>query len=1113
MEDFDALIVELSGTNLIEASAGTGKTYSLAILALRMIAEKSIPLPKILMVTFTNAATAELEVRIRLFVRKAFQYSHQNLCDDNKIMEVVNNANLIIGVNAVRENLQAAVNNLDETSVMTIHSFCQNLLNEFQFETGQTDRTGILGSIEDLRKRAVNEFWRTEISTLNREILELLLKKVNKIVLLDKMTISKVVEKTMSGRSFLCKTTDPENALQELNSSLISLRSAERDFEEHVMENYSEFLQRGNLTEPARKFLIDVCNGSPENFIIEFRKKIKRPGYFTGCFSQELRLLEQIDTAQQANESSTLNFRNALLAKAAKVIGASIIDKLKVLNLATYDQLISRVHDAVIKDNEKLSSLLNEKYKAVFIDEFQDTDKLQYEIFNNIFNNKAILFYIGDPKQSIYGWRSADLDTYIEARGNIEDGRCFSMDENFRSTESMVAALNHFFQPVANFDAFQSEDIRYHTVRSGRNQGELFNGGNPVIPITIVSNENQDEIIECVVREISNLLTNDQIYIQRNGNQRAIVPSDITILVRDGNQGKSIKSLLRKSRIPAIVADDSKILKSQEVKSIRKLMATVIRPNRKSINSLLADDLFAVNLDDLKKLDDEKLLNIFNLLRETWNESGAYVMLSRFLRKFGLIEKCLSGVSNAGQRTLTNFIQIMEILHDEEVRNKLKAEDLYAWLGKATRIVSEEDESQLRIESDDNAVRIMTIHKCKGLTFNIVFAPFLDFYKHSIKKGIEFKNEEGSFCFTFDIDDDNQKLYSDRLTGENHRLIYVAMTRAVYKTYLNSNAEFPESELQKFMKEFAAEGFQERTTGFIEFLEAQDIESGRPNIQIQNRIALARALNPEVDFKQTWKIHSFSSLSGKHEKATSEPVEIIDAYNKFVFSDLPKGAKAGLFLHSIFETLDFTRPDTYEEQLTKAAIYYPSLYDAEQKGNYLQLIRHCMEVKIGDGPEAFSLNQVEPSKKLPELDFYFSFDNHKKNELARIIPDIEFTTDPEIEGVMHGFIDLFFEHNGKFYIVDWKSNFLGNRLEDYQQNGLLTGMRGNNYHLQYYIYTIAMKRFLEKKLPTFDYEKDFGGAIYLFLRGVRNLSNCTGVFYARPTTAEINRIEELFKLA
>ena len=1107
MKRFDVLDIRLKGSNLIEASAGTGKTYSLAILAVRLICESNMSLKQILMVTCTNAATAELEVRIRRFVREAYRYIIHKQCSDKTIKSAVDKAIGITDYETVRKNLENAVRNLDETSVMTIHSFCQSTLGEFQFETEQVDKTEVVKDLSDLVEFEINEFWRKEISVLHPVVLHYLTDY------LSKEKISTVIHKVLNNKSFIGSTDQIETDLETVKSKHSAYIDAKDEYRNHVLNNFGAIVTRASAKKTAVNFLQKKCQNDPKKFLTEFIK-VRENEYSKEVFSEERELLIRIDNALGEIKALMQSYSIILLSLSVDAIIPEIKAKLKRLNLVSFNDLISSVHTAMQKG--KLAASLNNKFKAIFIDEFQDTDKLQYEIFDRIFHGQAVIFYIGDPKQSIFGWRSADMPTYLEARKKVGEENCYSMDSNYRSTPQMIAAMNKFFRPTEDFDAFSSKEIVYRETLYPENlsetaHGELLLKSKPVVPLTVINKENNDQIADFTGSEILRLLTDKDFIIRdNNGQAQQINPSDITVLVRTGKQGKLIKSRLADLGVPAITIDDQKVLESEEVKLIKKIMTAVMRPNRKSINSLLADDLLGYDLKKLRLLDDEKLLGVFTRLNGDWLESGIFNVLSAFLNEFNLIEKWLSQEGTRMQRSLTNIFQIMEILHDTEMKKKLKPDELYVWFEKATHAPGTEDEYLQRIESDENAVRIMTIHKCKGLTFKIVFNPFLDFYRHPVDNGITYRDEDGQYYFTYNPDVKTVGKYDKQILQENKRLLYVAMTRAVYKNYINSNNSSPNSELKEFLSYYAKEEQRENVKDLFEF--NPDVEFSGIAYKSKNaRVKSVARPAPVKTFDKTWGMHSFSSLTHKHEAFTSEETDFMNDYDRFVFDKMPRGEKTGLFLHSIFEHLDFTDRDGYGDVLESAGEYYSSVYKAEHRNLYLELVGHCMNVKIDtkDGG-FFSLNEVKNECKLPELEFYFSLDRHQKSKIAGILKDVEFTTDTEIEGIMHGFIDLLFEHNNKYYILDWKSNFLGNRIEDYGEQGCLEGMRANNYHLQYHIYTVAVKRFLEKKLKNFDYVRDFGGVIYMFLRGVRENDGTTGIYFEKPGVEKMNALESLF---
>jgi exodeoxyribonuclease V beta subunit len=1085
-KEFNVKIVELQGSKLIEASAGTGKTYSVAILVLRMIIEKEIPIEKILMVTFTKAAVAELESRIRKFVRLAYRYASGKEITDETIKAVVGFPN-----EEKRALLRTAVQSLDNLSVLTIHGFCQKTIDEFTFETNQSFDYEIVTDDSSLFKDASNKYLREVLNILDLERF----KEIKKDLKFDKM--HELLRKYVQGMTFVDSNTFIE--LTDIENNIKLKTEALKSKIENDIENIRA-VDISNRTELGKN------RNSADNFLPYFIKHCcvnKNPEYIS--------LFDFIFYDCGKEYSEAIDLKNITYLDFFKKSKELIYSAKEEKGYITYDDQIKTIHKAL--GNKLFKEKLAQKYEAVFIDEFQDTDKHQYEIFSQVFSGNSIIFYIGDPKQSIYGWRSADLDTYKQAKENV-DVSVFSMNKNFRSTKKVIDALNVLLNPDQSFNMFMDEDIRYINVGQGASGlGDMTDQGNEVKPATIWEFEENDDETNylAVAQEIFRLLT-DNIKI----NDRRITPKDIGVLVRGNKEGNGIKESLAKLNIPAVKRDEAKVLESAEAGMIKYLLKAVISPNRGDINRALHSPYFGFSSETLKTIDDEKHIEIFIGLRKILNEEGVYNMISSFLSIYGVRAHCMKDVF--GQRVLTNINQIAEILHKIEKQRKSTPDELLIWMTRSSDESNEEFEQ--RVESDDDAVQISTIHKAKGLEYNIVFAPGLSmvpkkFFLNSGKVN-DFKNGD-KYYFTLNypgLSNVDKNNFTRQKEQENRRLIYVALTRAVYKCYISlvsmGSKEKPvSSSLSEILDHY------KKDSDLIEVkqLTKDDVRIFHGHYRPQNEeLVFSPKEKPLIEIKNTFGVHSFSALSKIHLAAPFEKMEMGDKenYDQFIFQDLGRGASVGTALHSIFELLDFNDPGKWNQTLQDASKYYPNIIKEDSLHLFNQLVSHIMNTELICGEEKFSLHKVKNGQKLPELEFYFSMDNVNKARLNKILGDeADLEGDFDIEGLMHGFIDLFFEHNGKYYILDWKSNHLGNMPEKYNADGLSAAMKGNNYNLQYYIYTVAMKRYLEKKLPGFDYEKHFGGVIYLFLRGVR-CYNSTGIFYAKPALQQIENLENLF---
>ncbi len=1117
MKKFNVQEIELKGSNLIEASAGTGKTYSVAILVLRLILEKKIPIDKILMVTFTNAAAAELELRIRKFVRLAYRYASEGkICEEEKILDVVNNAEKETRLSVLKTALQS----LDDLSVMTIHSFCQKTIGEFTFETRQSFDYEIITDDSGMLKNAANKFVREVLNSLEYEDFTHLTEGL-KIENMDQL-----LRKHLQGMKFL----DAEDHV-ELTAIEKNRDEKHAALKKAIEENFDKIKASdiGNRTDLGKN------RTSPEVFLPQFikfccnqRKYIEKFEFIYYPYGKEY---------SEAFDNASLVYID-FFKKAEEAI-KHIKQKRGYIS---YDDQIKTIHTAL--QNPYFINNLRDKYDAVFIDEFQDTDKYQYEIFSEVFKGKTI-FYIGDPKQSIYGWRGADLDTYKIAKSNV-DLIVPSLDKNYRSTPRLLKALEKI---MGHSKMFLDEDILFESVESGNDElGDISIDGQEVPPITLWKFRPNDfeSNYEKISGEVLMLLSGDNTI-----NGEKITPKDIGILTRTNDEARATKKALAKLGIPSVLRDEKRVMSSDESDLIRYLLIAVLKPKRGEILRVLNLPQFGYSpvpvrkeeksdqhkeLVELQKLEEDKHINNFIALRRVLQKEGVYNMIARFLDIYGIRKRCMEDVE--GQRVLSNINHIAEILHQLARKTRMTPDELVVWLQRSKDEANEE--YQLRVESDEDAVQISSIHKAKGLQYKIVFAPFLSMFPRgyingqviSFKKEVPVKDEKESqkeYFFTMKFSDKekaDQALKRHQDEQENRRLIYVALTRAVYKCYISL---VPKSRKYRGGKESNVESslstILSHYSGGSDLIE--EVDFSKEETETKEQKEKIKKWKPEVnDTPLTFsprktdlntkaldvplQLHSFSGLRGKGHSVPFEVLTINNDYDKFIFLDLPRGATAGSALHSIFERLHFQKPETWEQTLKDAAIYYKSVLKEEWKQYFIDMVEHTMQAKITTKGDSFRLAEVNDSRKIMEMQFNFSLKNSvSKETIDQLLGDVaRLGGDASLQGLMTGFIDLIFEHNNKFYILDWKSNYLGNTLEDYSQQAVKKAMIASNYTLQYLIYTIAVKRWLESRLPDFDYDRDFGGVIYLYLRGIRKGKD-TGIYFSKPEKEKIQALDAM----
>ncbi len=1084
MKPFDSLTVPLEGSNLIEASAGTGKTYSIAILALRLILEEGLSLPQMLMVTFTNAAVAELEVRIRLFVRRAYGYACRGREGiDDTIKEVVDRALECYGKELVQERLTRAVRSLDETHIMTIHGFCQEVLQKFAFETEQAFQTEVLTDQSLLIERVVNRFWREKVTVLDKTSLDFLFSGKRGYVF-GRETLHGFIKNVLDGKKL--KLTALEQLPSENKESFIAQKNKEvedayADFVEHVKNIFSQLPQKAKGNGPALR-MVDRCN-VPADFIEGFEARYRGKIQFVEtCFPKTYELYDTyIKLETKLQEYRLALIEELLLDLQERVVEETALVKSRK-NVVGFDDLIEKVWLAV--DKNKVNSVLQEEYKAVFIDEFQDTDKKQYEIFNRVFTATPV-FYIGDPKQSIFAWRKADLNTYKLARSQVK--HVYTMNQNFRSTPQVVKALNGFFSVD---DAFKDEGIRYIPVESAWNRREMRENKEAVVPLTVCVCKKVGERADYACNRIVDLLSDSRFMLPHGKDGwRRIKPSDIGVIVRLNKEGRAIKHELAKRNIPAVTIDDTLLWDSEEALQIYYVLLAILSPNRKSLSRALLNPYFGYDTNAILTMDEDTELERFRELGEIWKEQGIYNALSLFLRMYKVRDFCSVEDHLLGQRTITNYLHIMELLHQAQIRKELSAEELVAWMaremgggGHGDGSVSGEYEQ--RIESDEDAVKITTIHKCKGLSYGIVFAPFLDFEWFSKPEWfLDFRWKE-DYMISFGKPKDLVEIAKEQQEQENRRLLYVALTRAVFKCYACRAVSKKNSTLKPFVDHLG-----DGVPGLTDIWEyepepvrrwrKEDKEDFAPTQKFAGR-------NPfEVPaMSAPWFVDSFSSLVKKllpppQEELAVAPdfgvAAVVDsamdgAYNAFIFDRLPKGIKTGLFVHTLFENIDFTQPEGWPKAIDMAFRMYPRMLEEEDKEHVLSLLTHVLSTEL---PGGVVLNCIKPQDKITEMAFFY--EQNKRS-------------------LMTGLVDLFFRYNEKYYILDWKSNFLGNTLQGYDWQAVDRAVRENHYNLQYRIYARAALLYLQQKKEGFDPSRHFGGIFYLFVRGMRH-GKTTGIYY------------------
>jgi exodeoxyribonuclease V beta subunit len=1137
--NFDPSIVDLEDSNLIEASAGTGKTYSIALMAVRLVVQKRMSLEKVLMVTFTNAATAELEDRVRSFIRTALRMARTGMYTGDTLGKLMAR---YCDTEDRRKDAEAllakAQLDLDRLQVRTIHGFCQQVMKEYSFETGQVFGAEALSpeAHDAIAADAFHEYWRQRVNVLDEDILAILLGSgLSREDLFDR------VMQGVAGKIPAPLDPLPDDFLSVLHQTrlrvgLEALHAKSADLRREICKDLEDntAVYEGRLRGSAKTaYSIFFPPRNWDGLVDAALKNIGKPTPMNFFDARYATLLE----LSQTNEHIA-KFGKRLISQIAcashQVVEQALKREKEARGVISFDDMILQLANALRVEEdtygpanhpESLRSRLRARFDAVFIDEFQDTDRDQYYIFHRLFGIEKILFYIGDPKQSIYGWRKADIFTYFKAAANVR--HVHRMNVNRRSNAALISAMNLFFKPKPETDTFayggSADAIEYVNVESPdqNRKGVLFYDGAPAVPLRISPHPNKRAQRKAFLLIVSDLLRDPRYRIMEEGVPREVRPADIGVLVRSNKEGRAIKEMLASLRIPAVTIDDARLFDSQEARELYHVMVAVQDPTRANINRALLSHIAGYDLDKLRAADEEAILTRFRNYRDTWVNDGVFVMLRRFLADHG-IDELFSDTRLANpERTASNILQLTEIVHKVSERRRYDARELLQWLKKGIDgEIRDGDEYQQRIESDEAAVRIVTIHKSKGLEYNIVLAPNLDFLaKRPNDKTISYRDPADSQYYTVETDlmSNDQKDWGElQAEQENRRLLYVAVTRASMACFILASTanNYKKSSLRYLMNQILSVPSQ------------PDLLDPDWGINVDSRIPLpmpaaqaqsvARVYAEAPSFKGNllqplWRRTSYSGLSPDHATPPVTRAEGFDSsYDEFVFRTIRRGAHTGNLIHYIMERVDFTRPDFWGNVVDKAIRRLSGRQSEDFTTMMQELIRQVLGTVV-DAGTGLRLSDIPWEDRLSELEFDFPLSVFHTEALAAMTTgsDTPFAVKAaSLEGIMNGKVDLVFRHGGKYWILDWKSNHLGDRAGDYSVDRVREAMADNNYHLQYHIYTLALRRYLSARLPDFDYDRDFGGCIYLFVRGMR-VGADTGIFVHKPEAALLDRMEAL----
>ena len=1213
-EHFDLLNSPLEGTNLIEASAGTGKTYAIAGLFLRLILEKKLSVNEILVVTFTVPATEELRGRIRGKLREAREAFSGARTEDVFLKDLVKRHR--DSKTAIR-NLGEALRAFDQAAIFTIHGFCRRMLHENAFESGSLFDTELVTDQENLKREIVDDFWRSHFYNASPLFVNYAIS--NKFSP-DSLLALLANRHAQPYLKIIPRIEVPDSSLQEkdfqeyFNKVRSNWKSARREVEKILASdeglNRSKY-KYANIPIWIQSMDDAMASGGNNPLLFDGFKKFTseelkgavKKDYTTPAHP----FFELCQKLREKQEELERVFDQRLLGLKAELfdyVQDELIRRKGEKNIQFFDDLLLRLDRALEEGGgEALARAMSTKFGAALIDEFQDTDPIQYAIFKKVFGTgKSILFLIGDPKQAIYSFRGADIFAYMEAAGDLESR--YTLGENWRSEPDLITAINTVFARAGH--PFVYDEIPFQSAAPAANKDSesLRMDGQTGSPLqlwfvdaskvtdpgkTITKTQARELISKAVADEISRLINlgrNNRALIGK----RSLREGDIAVLVRTHYEARNIQKALSALDIPSVLYTTENLFDSHEALEMERVLAGISEPNNESLlKEALATDMIGARgeeLDDLMKDETgwEKWVIKFKTYHDLWDRHG-FIQMFRCLL-FG--EKVLPRLMSLpdGERRNTNLLHLSEVLHQTSIGRRLCIAGLLKWLSEQRDPSTPRlEEYQLRLESDENAVKLVTIHKSKGLEYPVVFCPF-GWAGSRIKKNKDpftFHDELRNRRLTLDLGsegmDENRVFAEKEELAENLRLFYVALTRARSRCYLVWG-RFRDAETSapaylfhqqgswegKNVVNITGERFKglndedviselkmivDKAGGTIR-LSDMPMEAGKEYSPLPGRKVTLSSRKFSGNIDRQWHISSFSSLvSGqprgaeladhdeinlpaRHRPALQDSdgaggpdsysqkgleESLIEEEPSGIFS-FPRGAKPGTFLHDIFENLDFGQKDTsiMKELVANKLNQYG--FESTWQEALCDMIQKVLSVPLDLDRRYFTLSRIRNQDRLNELEFYFPLKSISPKKLNNIFGEYtgpELSTDfPErierldftpVRGFMKGFIDMVFQFQNRFYLVDWKSNFLGNRVDDYGQKALAAAMKKEFYIIQYHIYTVALNQYLQLRLPGYSYETHFGGVYYIFLRGVDpDRGTDFGIYRQRPSGKLINEL-------
>ena len=1190
LQALNPITLPLQGLHVIEASAGTGKTYTLAALYVRLVlghgrVQGALTPPEILVMTFTEAATAELRDRIRSRLTQAAQDFRQVQEPTDGFLRDLKNSIDVHDWPVCAARLDAAAQWMDEAAIFTIHGWSSRMLRQHAFDSSSLFEQSTVEDSEALRLQAAADYWRQWYYAFDEAQLSALLpiaktpqalvKKLQPFWRAQERTPPADLDTAPADLAVPIQPETPFHIMQQWSATQLQVAAYEAEaralWATHAdtllaqlakamdqdlngisfkvvhraayLQQLKAWTQGAGLDKKlAAKFGLQALMG---------KTKANRPQPVdsTGALSA----MQVWSDAQVDAESP----QEALLAHAAIAITQSY-DRIKQQRgQFDFADLLTRLHTALHEQGSRLPEAIRKQYPVALVDEFQDTDPWQWGALSKIYPDPQAsdlaLLLIGDPKQAIYSFRGADLPTYLAARDRAQ--AVHTLLHNYRSTPGVIAAVNHVFsQAVQPFGVLEFLPARppQSKAASDPQSAEIVND-----PAMTVWHLHSDTPLSAqhYLQRMAAVCASQMVVLLQSGKAR---PAQLAVLVRDGREARAIRQALQTRGVRSVyLSDRDSVFATREALDLWHILQAIAQPQSvqhlRSALSCRTLGLAAAEIEHL--LQDEATwdaqVDLFGRWQQTWQRQGFLPMLCQWLHEQQIAQR-LTATTPDPERRLTNLLHLGDLLQKASLNLQGQGAVLRHLADQLHNPQASGDVAQMRLETDADLVQVITMHKAKGLQFPWVYVPFASNFKKEKKESMR---------------NDAQRLEEDK------RLLYVALTRAEQALFLGvaprsqdftGKSKKPASALSDLLGRSGAGDLQDKLEVWSACPAIQVVPAPEPSDALYRPTLLdaapKAALIPLRQHHNPWWMASFSALTRKHAQTVpwALPSEADERWQdaqtdsdvrsdltalgagmgapQLPFNGFKAGSAYGTLLHDLLEwqhregwpvsreTAQQAEPETASETQQRWEQLFSSQtaalqLDAAQCDLLLLWLQQIAQtpLPLGKALEApqtpsLRLSDLTPARAWAEMNFTLRTHGIQAQALDAIICAHVLPCQPReplqarsLHGLLTGFMDLVFEHAGRYYVLDYKSN----KLPDYEPADLAQGLLAHRYDVQFSLYLLALHRLLKARLPGYDYETHMGGAVYLFARGIDQPG--AGVFAHRPAQEMIEAMDAAFK--